>query len=301
MSHKNRNRRQTHQPPRGVVRNLEPKRPTAMVDILVPVYGEWALAEKAVASLPKACDGLWEGYRVIVVDNGTPAWQDNQGAIINPAEQAIGLRKLLRPQDAFFRLEKNAGYPGGLNFAASKGSSPLLLIVTADVELTPRAATVLVRKMDDPTIGVVGPLLLFPEGSQNGPAERVQHAGMAFDIRGRPFHQFLGWTPDHPKVAKESEVAAITGACFITRRAIWKELGGLFPGYGAGTFEDIDFCFGARALGHRVVYTPDARGYHAVGGSIAAGTQRGFNLTVNETIFKGRWATMLAWDEWRRW
>lgn len=280
------------------------RKPVALVDITLPVFGEWALAEKALAAIPAAAEGLQGGYRVIVVDNGTPAFmmEENQ-TLVEPALQSEKVKEMLRPQDQFVRLEDNIGYPRGQNEAAKRGRSPLILVMTADVVLEPGAITTMVREMDDPTIGVVGPLLVFPKETPHGPAGMVQHAGICFGIRGTPFHIFMAWNPDHPKVNQRREnMLAVTGACFMTRRNLWDALGGFQDVYGAGTFEDMDFCFGVRSLGGKIVFTPEARGTHFVGGSIKQGAnQSGFPLNINSTIFKGRWAQLLAWDEWQYW
>lgn len=282
-----------------------PQPPTAsraLVDIVMPIYGEWSFAEKALDCIPQAASGLAEPYRVIVVDNGTPPWSDANGATVSPQDQAIAVKERMRPGDVFFRIEENEGYPAACNKAAGRGISPLILILTADVYLMPGALTHMVRALDDPSIGVVGPLLIFPEGTKAGPAGRVQHAGIAFDIRGKAYHQFLGWTPENPRVQKPAELAAVTGACFLTRRNLWKQIGGFSEVYGKGTYEDMEYCFAVRQGGAKVLYLPAARGYHVVGGSLQGGANRaGFALPVNETVFRGRWQHMLSWDDWRRW
>jgi GT2 family glycosyltransferase len=72
--------------------------------------------------------------------------------------------------------------------------------------------------------------------------------------------------------------------------------------YGTGTYEDVEYCFTVRQLGKHVLYVPTAWGYHFVGGSIRQGAgPRGFNLSMNRMMFRGRWAGMLSWDEWQRW
>ena len=93
---------------------------------------------------------------------------------------------------------------------------------------------------------------------------------------------------------------AVTGACFMTRRTLWNQVGGFSAVYGLGTFEDIEYCFSVRSLKSKVVFQPEARGYHYVGGSIVQGAGRsGFPLAVNQTIFKGRWAHAMEWDSYR--
>lgn len=300
MSNKHKSRKGQKQPGQREV--VTPHLQPALLDICMPIYGEWSFAEKALDCIPQAMQGLNDPYRVIVVDNGTPAWSDQTGATVSPADQAIAVRHRLRPEDYFFRIEENEGYPAGCNKAVARGSSPLILILTADVYLFPGAIAAMVRAMDDPTVGIVGPLLLFPEGTRAGPAGRVQHAGVAFDIRGKPFHQFIGWTPENPRVARSAEVAAVTGACFITRRSLWRQIGGFAEVYGKGTYEDMEYCFAVRSGGAKVLYLAEAKGYHVVGGSIQGGANKSaFAIPLNETVFKGRWAHMLAWDEWRRW
>lgn len=273
-----------------------------LLDIAMPIYGEWSLAEKALQAIPAAAEGLNDDYRVTVVDNGTPEWTDEHGNVIDPKDQATAIRDILGRGDKFFRLRENAGYPGGMNAAVNRGQAPLILLLTADVVLQPGAITTLVKEMDNPDVGIAGPKLVFPQESPHGPPETIQHAGINFNIKGDPIHTFIGWSKDHPKVNEKVQVPAVTGACFITRRKLWNQIGGFNEIYGAGTYEDMEYCFAVRNLGKHVVYVPEAWGYHFVGGSIKQGAgKQGFNLPMNRTQFRGRWAGMLSWDEWTRW
>ena len=299
MSKKNRKRQQAPNAPGG---HPVPTAPF-LVDVVMPVFGEWAMAEKSLASVGPAMAGIAEGYTVTVVDNGTPPWADDKGGRIEPAEQAIGVKSLLRQQDKLLRIEQNIGYPGGCNYGISKTRSPLILVWTADVVMDPGSIAHLVRDLDDPSVAVVGPLLTFPNDTKYGPAGKVQSAGMAFNIKGEPFHIFIGWSPDNPRVAQRREMAAVTGALLLIRRSAFIEAEGFNLAYGAGTFEDMDLCFSIRSKGHKVIFNPAAHGTHHVAGSIAQGAManQSFNLPVNGTIFRGRFATMLAWDEWKFW
>ena len=297
MSKKNRKPRQGMTPPGRPV----PASPF-LVDVVMPVFGEWAMAEKALASVGPAMAGIAEGYTVTVVDNGTPAWADKEGRRVEPAEQAIGVKGFLRQQDKLLRIEQNIGYPGGCNYGISKTRSPLILVWSADVVMDPGSIAHLVRELDDPTVGITAPLLTFPPDSKYGPAGKVQSAGMAFNIKGEPFHIFMGWSPGNPRVAQRREMAALTGAILLVRRSVFLEAGGFNPAYGAGTFEDMDLCFTIRSKGHKVMFNPAAHGTHHVAGSIVQGAgKQGFNLPVNGTIFRGRFAATLAWDEWKFW
>ncbi len=55
--------------------------------------------------------------------------------------------------------------------------------------------------------------------------------------------------------------SAVTGACLMTPRATFDQVGGLslqFP----LSFNDVDFCLKVRAIGQRVVYDPDTVLFH---------------------------------------
>ena len=275
-----------------------------LVDVVIPVYGEWGFLANSISHIPPAFDGMEEPYRVIVIDNGTPGWEQKDeegefnGIIITPEEQAAPIREFLRKQDTFFRVEENIGYPGALNAAVARGNAPLIIVLTADVFMEPGSFTALVREMDNPRTGVAGPLLRFPlDESPNGPPGGVQSAGIAFDIQGDPYHVFIGWSPENPRVRQRREMQGITGACFITRRSLWEQIGGMNTVYGAGTYEDMEYCFQVRALESTVVFQPAAEGFHYVGGSVMHGAGKGgFPLGTNATVFKGRWAQYLQWD-----
>jgi hypothetical protein len=91
------------------------------------------------------------------------------------------------------------------------------------------------------------------------------------------------------------------GHGFATHRELWVKVGGMDAAYGAGTFEDVDYCFKVRTnFQKEVLFVPGFSGTHYVGGSIKKGAGRqGFNLALNQTVFRGRWARQLQWDEWR--
>lgn len=280
--------------------------PAALLDIVMPVYGEWGMLAKAISKIEAACEGLANGYRIIVVDNGTPGWQPKdapEGTVITPQEQAAPIKELLRNQDRFIRLEENQGYPVACNVGASNGRSPLIAIVTADVYMEPGSITTMVKEMDNPQIGVVGPLLKFPpDESPHGPPGGAQSAGIAFNIAGDPFHIFIGWTPENRRVNQRREMQAVTGAMFVTRRSLWDAIGGFNTAYGKGTYEDIEYCFSVRQNGYTVIFLPSAEGFHYVGGSVRFGAGAGgFPLSVNSMIFKGRWVNAMLWDEFRFW
>lgn len=54
------------------------------------------------------------------------------------------------------------------------------------------------------------------------------------------------------------ELDAVTGACILIRRKVWKDLKGFDEDFEGGQFEDVDFCWRARKAGWKVAYQPKA-------------------------------------------
>ena len=202
------------------------------------------------------------------------------------------------------RSQSNLGFPVGSNEAARMGKAPLIMFLGDDVELQSGAIENVVKRFRDETVGVVGIKLLFPPNSThpNRPGGKVQHIGMAVDIRGTPIHPLVGWSPNHPKTQLSRDVWAVTGACFSVRRSVFNKLGGFDKIYGLGTHEDLDFCMKVRQSGLRVYLDSTAIGYHYVGAT-AEKLQVSFPIQQNRQIFMSRWqgSGQVFWNEYEFW
>jgi GT2 family glycosyltransferase len=128
-------------------------------------------------------------------------------------------------------------------------------------------------------IGAVGAKLLFGDG-------RLQHVGVT--VRGSsPGHLFRGFRGDYGGYVNVVRVAnnysAVTGACLMTPRALFDEVGGLSVQFPLN-FNDVDYCLKVQALGQRVVYDPDTVLYHFESSS----RDEGFS-DWELRLFKDRW------------
>jgi intein/homing endonuclease len=135
----------------------------------------------------------------------------------------------------------------------SAGRSPLVFLLNSDVILHKDSIDKLIRVMDDPKVGVVGMKLIFPddvEGASIGARAfgKLQHIGLTTNIRAEVLHAFIGWSPDHPRVNAQKEVFAVTGAAMMTRRLIWRRIGGFFEGYGMGCLVGDTYVFTENGL-----------------------------------------------------
>lgn len=63
------------------------------------------------------------------------------------------------------------------------------------------------------------------------------------------------------KAVIQQDMSAVTAACMMIRRDVWKQAGG-FEEKLAVAFNDVDLCLKVRELGLLVVYNPDVEMYH---------------------------------------
>lgn len=196
----------------------------------------------------------------------------------------------------------NKGYPYGANRAIKSGTSPLVLFVSDDVILHEGTLQKLVRRMDDPSIGMCGLKLIFPEDSIDvgRPAGKVQHVGHGVDVRGEVTHPLLGWRPGHPKCNISRDVISVTGAAFMVRRKTFIQAGGFWEGYGKGYFEDVDLCLEIRKLNQRVFIDTEATATHYTGATFIKKNDP-MPLEHNKMIFRQRKGNLLTHTSWEFW
>jgi GT2 family glycosyltransferase len=179
---------------------------------------------------------------VVLVDNGSTDGSADAAAARHPTIARLD-------------LPSNPGYGAAVNAAARATSGDPLVVLNPDVALHPEwLATVARAFEDDPTLGVAGTKLLFPDGL-------VQHAG---GIVRRPLmladHRRYR-QPDDPAEQAPVDVDYVTGAALALRRQCLAETGGFDERYFL-YFEETDLCWRAREAGWRVRYLPLAGAVH---------------------------------------
>ena len=234
--------------------HLRPRlRHQPMVSIVIPtgghvrdVHGELVvLVARCIESIVRR--STYTNYEIVcVIDERTDA-----GALEAARDIAGHRLRVVACRGPFNFSERiNTGV------VASDGEHVLLLnddmeVVTADwIER-------MVMYSQLPEIGAVGAKLLFGDG-------RIQHAGVIFEKIG-PGHIYRNFHGDHGgyfnMLRAANNFQAVTGACLMSRHAVFDEVGGLsalFP----LNYNDMDYCLKLRERGLRVVLDPDTILYH---------------------------------------
>lgn len=139
------------------------------------------------------------------------------------------------------------------NLGAAHASGEAYCFLNDDAEpITPDWLRRMEAQLEQPDVGVVGALLLFPNRS-------IQHAGVFMGGGLAPLHVGRALTESTywPWLRMTREVTAVTGACLAVRRGVWDELEGFdmrFP----VNFNDIDLCLRASARGYRILLEAEA-------------------------------------------
>lgn len=193
----------------------------------------------------------------VVVDNASA-----DGSARRAAEEVPGIRLLENPD--------NRGFARGANQGIRSTTAPFVLLLNPDAEVTVGTLGGLMKlAADRPLAGAIGPMIRNEDGSMYPSGRRVPPLGEALG------HVLLGpvfpgnrFTRRYTMAAwdrtTEREVDWVSGGAMLLRRAALEEVG-LFDEAFFMYAEDVDLCTRLRAVGWRVLFTPEVEVRH-VGG-----------------------------------
>jgi glycosyltransferase involved in cell wall biosynthesis len=182
----------------------------------------------------------------------------------------------------------------------SPGASPLAAVNAAGrgargdhlLFLAPRLEPVVPGWIDallehsiEPGVGAVGGKLLDHEG-------RLRHIGIVLGLKGLAASPFAGYPAAMEGYISSAvgtrNYSAVSGACLMTRRAVFETLHGFDERAGL-THAALDYCLRAGRAGHRVVFTP----YASLRETAASSTVDDVSSTE---LIRARWADVIDND-----
>jgi GT2 family glycosyltransferase len=243
--------------------------PTAFVDA---GSGRTAL-EGSLASLYASLRG---GDEILLSVNASDAKNPNIELITSAAP--CDVRVICDEEDFNFSRRVNLGVLHAVN--------EFVLVLNDDVVMTTAdALNRLVAHARQPGVAAVGALLTYSNGT-------IQHAGHIYR-GGAAYHVLHRQRRERYRdtvLLCDREVSGVTGACLMTRKTVWQDLGGmsnLFP----LNFNDVDFCLKAGLAGYRIIQANSVHGEHN------AHTTRESVVTQRETTrLLRRWSVALHSD-----
>ena len=215
--------------------------PPPLVSVIIPTHDRLDLLFGCVEGLRQAT--AYPAIEIIVIDHASsdPATVDYLQAL---AQQ---------PHTRVLRQEGDFNYAALSNAGAALAQGDVLCFLNNDIAVRQAGwLAELVSLALRPEIGAAGPLLRHPDG-------RVQSQGIQLGTNGiarLAGRQLPGQPPPSAfQLQQISNVAALTGACLVMRRALFEEVGG-FDEELAVAYNDIDLCLNLRAAGRWLVFTP---------------------------------------------
>ena len=213
---------------------------------------------------------------IIVVDNGS---RDETARMLSYLEGFIRV----------ITVEQNAGFVDACNMGARAARGRYLVLLNNDIVLLPGWLGPLLATVEaDPEVGAVGSMYIYPNGI-------LQEAGSIIWRDGGAMHYGWGRAPEDKRFNFAREVDYCSGASFLIRKELFDQLGGLDRRFAPAYYEDVDLCFGVRALGYKVVYQPLSRVIHHEGVTFGTNVNTGFKRfqVINREKFYEKWRDRL--------
>jgi len=226
--------------------------------VIVVSYNTRELTLQAVAAARKAAVGL--DARVVVADNGST---DGTAAAVRAAD----------PEVVVLVNADNPGYGAAVNRAAAALPSRHICAMNADVVLEPESLLTLRRFLDaNRTCGLVGPALVYADGTPQLSAKRFPTLGLALgEVVGLhslvPRNRWVGrFYYGDRDLTRDALVDTVSGAVMLLRGEAFDAIGRFDEGFWM-YFEETDLCRRLQDRGHAVALCPAAQAIHQHGAS----------------------------------
>jgi N-acetylglucosaminyl-diphospho-decaprenol L-rhamnosyltransferase len=228
----------------------------AVVDHDIP--GVWRYPDLVQLLVPQRMVCI--RFEVLVVDSAS-------------SDDSVEMVRREFPNVRLYPGDTNLGYTGGNNWGMRESRGRYVLVLNPDTEVLGDALQTMVAYMDaHPQVGVVGPQLLWPDGSVQSSRRRFPTLCTAF-VESTLLQK---WFPRHPALRRYyaldladdavSEVDWVQGACLMVRREVIEQVGLLDDAYFMYS-EELDWQRRISAAGWKVVYLPTAQVVHHEGKS----------------------------------
>lgn len=233
-----------HRPEFHTARQSWPK-----VSVVIPNFNAPDLIQQAIGGLSHKTD--YPALQIIIVDNGSDNAQTlNYYKTILEADPRVSID--IRKQPFNFSRAVNRG--------VELTDGELILLLNNDVEIIHSEwLKEMVSCLDYGNVGAVGAKLLYPSGL-------IQHAGVIVGFGNYAGHWYLDQSSNFPgpmgRLAVRQSMSAVTGACILTPRVCWDELGGFNDEDFKIAYNDVDYCLRLRKRGYTVIWTPFATLVH---------------------------------------
>lgn len=214
-----------------------------LVSIITPTWNKLEFLKQMMDSIELFTDD-WP-FELIIVDNAST---DGTDKFINSSKYKMNGQYLRNDENKGFAIPNNQGS------RIAKGN--FLVFLNNDTIVTKGwLSTMMHVFQEEKAVGAIGARLVHPGRGT------IQHAGVIEHASGLPDHIYFNKPMDYPPANIRRPMFAVTGACLLTPKALYEELGGFDEEYWCG-WEDMDYCQKVHQKGMNIYYEPKALVYH---------------------------------------
>jgi GT2 family glycosyltransferase len=258
-----------------------------LTTVVVLAFNKAEHTARCLAALPHSS---WRPLEVVLVNNGST---DHTADVFAEFQEAVSASDITVKR---IDNSENVGASTGRNQALAASSGRYIAFMDNDVVV--RSTDWIDRLVDvlesQEKAGIVGPKMIYPF-----PPHLIQCAGAAVSPTGRVFFSGRGEPREAMDFQAIREVQCLISACWLMRREVYEQIGGLDEAFNPVQFEDIDYCYRAREKGWRVFCDPSVEMYHfenvTTSGSQTINSP--YQIAKNGLLFKRRWQHMYTTED----
>jgi len=258
-----------------------------MISIVIPNKDHAADLKRCITSILEK--STYENYEIVIVENGSETKEIFDYYTSLKEYDKIRVVTYEEPED-----QNGFNYSAVNNFGVKQTKGDYILFLNNDTEvITVNWMEELLMYAQREDVGAAGAKLYYGN-------KTIQHAGVVLQLGAHRTagHSHYGQSRENlgymGRLCYAQNVSAVTGACLLVKKSLFKEVGGLDESF-AISLNDVDFCLKLREKGLLNVFTPFAELYHyeSVSRGLDDSGEKAERYNRESAHFREKWKNVL--------
>lgn len=258
-----------------------------MISIVIPNKDHAADLKRCITSILEK--STFENYEIVIVENGSETKEIFDYYTSLKEYDNIRVVTYEKPEG-----QNGFNYSAVNNFGVKQTKGDYILLLNNDTEvITVNWMEELLMYAQREDVGAAGAKLYYGN-------KTIQHAGVVLQLGAHRTagHSHYGQSRENlgymGRLCYAQNVSAVTGACLLVKKSLFKEVGGLDESF-AISLNDVDFCLKLREKGLLNVFTPFAELYHyeSVSRGLDDSGEKAERYNRESAHFREKWKTVL--------